>query len=71
MSRHHIWTCDRCKAEAEADDGGAMRSVPPEGWASADIRFHGIAKLGHNQLITVLDLCERCQDDLKRVWTSG
>lgn len=64
MSQRAIWTCDRCKAEAEGRPG----NIKPEGWTRGDIRFYGLPKMGGGPILTVIDLCEPCQDDLKRVW---
>jgi hypothetical protein len=58
------FVCDRCGHEAEARPS----DLTPEGWANAGIRFDGLPKMGSNQLLANLDLCERCQDELKRVW---
>jgi hypothetical protein len=52
--------CDRCGTEA----AGELDRKRPEGWAEADIRFHGLPDMR----IYFLDLCGPCQDDLKRVW---
>jgi hypothetical protein len=64
MSQRAIWTCDRCKAEAAARPG----NIKPEGWTRGDIRFHDLPKMGGGQLLILIDLCEACQDELKRVW---
>jgi hypothetical protein len=64
MSVRQVWTCDRCRIDEPSKDGGGL----PIGWTRADVRFHDLPKMNHGQHIRILDLCEPCQDDLKRVW---
>jgi hypothetical protein len=55
------FVCDRCGQEAES-------KMMPEGWTAADIRFNNLPKMGMDGGVIFLDLCEPCQDELKRVW---
>jgi hypothetical protein len=55
------FVCDRCGQEDES-------TMMPAGWTAADIRFNNLPKMGMDGGVIFIDLCEPCQDELKRVW---